>query len=352
MRLQFAPYVLKFNEPGGTSRGVMTEKITCIMRLFDEAEPEKYGVGEAGIFPGLSPEADDRFFYKLMELQANVRIGRKTDLSRFPSLQSGFEQAIRDFTGGCEGVYFESPFVHGESSIEINGLIWMGEFDKMIERIESKLSAGFRCIKIKIGAIDWRKEVEMIEYIRDRYDSTKVEIRVDANGGFDMDCAIPRLKRLADLGVHSIEQPIKAGNPMLMRFLCDVSPLPIALDEELIGKFTREEKEETLDSIHPAYIVLKPSLIGGYSGAQEWIDLAKERNIGWWVTSALESNIGLNALAQWVATLHTDMAQGLGTGGVFSNNFTSPLYLDRDSLRYDPSKSYDRTQLDTLDWRE
>lgn len=330
----------------------MTEKITCIMRLFDEADPERFGVGEAGIFPGLSPEADDRFFYKLMELQANVRLGLKTDLTGFPSLQSGFEQAIRDFTGGCEGVYFESPFVHGESSIEINGLVWMGDYGRMIERIESRLSAGFRCIKLKIGAIDWRKEVDMIEYIRDRYDRNQIEIRVDANGGFDMDCAIPRLKRLADLGVHSIEQPIKAGNPTLMRFLCDVSPLPIALDEELIGKFTREEKAALLDTVRPAYIVLKPSLIGGYCGAEEWIGLAKERNIGWWVTSALESNIGLNALAQWVATLHTDMAQGLGTGGVFSNNFTSPLYLDRDSLKYNPSEGYDRAQLAALDWRE
>lgn len=352
MRLQFAPYVLKFNEPGGTSRGVMTEKITCILRIFDEAEPDRFGIGEAGIFPGLSPEADDRFFYKLMELQANIRLGLQTDLLKFPSLQFGLEQAIRDYTGGCQGVYFESPFVHGESSIEINGLVWMGDYDRMIERIEQKLAAGFRCIKLKIGAIDWRKEVDMIQYIRDRYSRDRIEIRVDANGGFGMDNAIPRLKRLADLDVHSIEQPIKAGNPMLMRFLCDVSPLPIALDEELIGKFTREEKARTLDEIKPAYIVLKPTLTGGYSGAQEWIDLAEERNIGWWVTSSLESNIGLNALAQWVATLHTDIPQGLGTGGVFTNNFTSPLYLDGDKLRYNTAESLDRRQLAALDWRE
>lgn len=352
MRLQFAPYVLKFNEPSGTSRGILTEKITCILRIFDENDPEHYGIGEAAIFPGLSPEADDRFFYKLMELQANIRLGLKTDLERFPSLQFGLEQAIRDFSGGCEGVYFESPFVHGENSIEINGLVWMGDYDRMIERIEQKLNYGFKCIKLKIGAIDWRKEVDMIQYIRDRYDRDHVEIRVDANGGFDMDCAIPRLKRLADLDVHSIEQPIKAGNPMLMRFLCDVSPLPIALDEELIGKFTHEEKAATLDEIKPAYIVIKPSLTGGFSGAREWIDLAEERSIGWWITSSLESNIGLNALAQWVATLHTDIPQGLGTGGVFSNNFEAPIYLDKDRLRYDPQKKTDRKQFDSLDWRE
>lgn len=322
------------------------------MRLFDENDPSQFGIGEAAIFPGLSPDADDRFFYKLMELQANVRLGRATDLSKFPSLQCGFEQSIRDFTGGCQGVYYESPFVHGESSIEINGLVWMGDYDKMIERIEHKLQAGFRCIKLKIGAIDWRKEVDMIEYIRNRYDRNRVEIRVDANGGFSMDNALPRLKRLADLDVHSIEQPIKAGTPPLMRFLCDISPLPIALDEELIGKFTNEQKAATLDEIKPAYIVLKPTLVGGFSGATEWIKLAEQRGIGWWITSSLESNIGLNALAQWVTTLHTSMPQGLGTGGVFSNNFDSPLYLDGDKLKYNPAKSFDREALSKLDWRE
>lgn len=352
MRLQFCPYVLKFKEPGGTSRGVMTEKITCLLRMYDENEPERFAIGEAGIFPGLSPEADDRFFYKLMELQANVRIGKPTDLSRFPSLQSGFEQVIRDYSGGCRGIYYETPFVHGMNDIEINGLVWMGLPEEMLERIDDKLRAGFKCIKLKIGAIDWHSEVDMIEYIRDRYGKDQVEIRVDANGAFEMDQALPRLKRLADLGVHSIEQPIKQGNPMLMRFLCNVSPLPIALDEELIGKYTHEEKKQMLDEIRPAYIVLKPSLIGGFSGAQEWIELAEERNIGWWVTSALESNIGLNALAQWVASLHTNMPQGLGTGGVFTNNFFTPLTLEGDRLHYNPDHAPDYKELASLDWRE
>ena len=352
MRLQFAPYMLKFKQPAGTSRGVLTEKITCFMRIFDENKPDEFGIGEGAIYPGLSPEADDRFFYKLMELQANVRLGLPTDLSHFPSLQSGFEQCIRDFSGGCQGIYYNSPFVAGQKSIEINGLVWMGSFDEMVERIETRLQAGFRCIKLKIGAIDWKKEVDMIQYIRDRYDRDRVEIRVDANGGFTMDNAIPRLKRLADLGVHSIEQPIKAGQPMLMRFLCDVSPLPIALDEELIGKFTREEKIEKLDNIKPAYIVIKPALTGGFSGGEEWIELAKERNIGWWITSALESNIGLNALAQWVATLDTKMPQGLGTGALFTNNAEAPIYLDGDRLKYDPEKHLDRQWLANLDWRE
>lgn len=352
MRLQFAPYILKFKQPAGTSRGVLTEKITCFLRMFDENDPTRYGVGEAAIFPGLSPEADDRFFYKLMELQANVRLGLKTDLSRFPSLQCGFEQVIRDFSGGCHGIYYNSPFLLGEESIEINGLVWMGKFDEMMERLETKIAEGFHCIKLKIGAIDWRSEVEMIQYIRERYGRDRVEIRVDANGGFDMDNAIPRLKRLADLDVHSIEQPIKAGNPALMHFLCEVSPLPIALDEELIGKFTTEQKAKMLDDIRPAYIVIKPSLTGGFSGGEEWIALAKERNIGWWITSSLESNIGLNALAQWVATLKTDIPQGLGTGALYTNNATAPIYLDGDSLKYNPDGRLDYNWTDGLDWRE
>ncbi|MDE7402892.1 MAG: o-succinylbenzoate synthase [Muribaculaceae bacterium] len=352
MRLQFAPYMLRFKQPAGTSRGVLTEKITCLLRLFDENEPEKFGIGEAAVFPGLSPEADDRYFYKLMELQANIRLGLKTNLEQFPSLQCGLEQAILDFSRGCNGIWYESPFVHGEYDITINGLIWMGDFDEMSERLEKKLNEGFHCIKLKIGAIDWRKEVELVQYIRDRYSPEKVEIRVDANGGFTMDNAIPRMQRLADLGVHSIEQPIRQGQPGFMKFLCEVSPLPVALDEELLGKFTTEQKIEMLDSINPAYIVLKPSLIGGFSKATEWIQLAEERGIGWWITSSLESNIGLNALAQWVATLKTTMPQGLGTGALYLNNFQTPLYLDGEHLKFNPLTTLDRRQLVELDWRE
>lgn len=352
MRLDFCPYNLNFKKPAGTSRGVLTEKITCFLRLYDERDESQFGIGEAAVFPGLSPEADERYFYKLMELQANIAIGKTTDLTRFPSLQMGLEQAIRDYSGGCRGVYFDSPFILGERDIVINGLIWMGDYDAMIEQVEKKLAAGFRCIKLKIGAIDWKSEVEMIHYIRDRYDSSKVEIRVDANGAFTMDNALPRLKRLADLDVHSIEQPIKAGNASLMRFLCEVSPLPIALDEELIGKFTREEKERMLDEIHPAYIVIKPSLTGGFSGAQEWIELAEKRNIGWWITSALESNVGLNALAQWVATLKNQMPQGLGTGALFTNNIASPIYTDGEKLMYDTHATLDYEAIRKLDWRK
>lgn len=350
MRLEFAPYLLHFKEPGGTSRGVMTEKPTFLIKVYDEAAPSHFGIGEAAVFPGLSPEADGNYVWKLTELMANVAIGKTTDLSRHSSIQFGFEQALLDFSCGCRGIYYPSAFTQGESLIEINGLVWMGDFDRMIERIEEKLKAGFRCIKLKIGAIDWHKELEMIEFIRHRFSEESLMIRVDANGGFTMDDALPRLKRLADLGVHSIEQPIKAGNPELMSFLCQVSPLPIALDEELIGKYTTADRVAMLDAIKPAYIILKPALCGGFSGGEEWISLAEERGIGWWVTSALESNVGLNAIAQWTAYIGAKGPQGLGTGGVFTDNFETSVYLEGDKLGLNASKPFDYNQFADLKW--
>ncbi len=352
MRLQFAPYTLEFKNPAGTSRGVLTSKLTAFLRVFDENNPGMYGIGEAAIFPGLSPEADERYFYKMAELVTNVKLGIPTDLSHFPSIQAGFEQAILDFSSGCQGIYFESPFIHGEESIEINGLIWMGNYEEMLMRLESKLKEGFKCIKIKIGAIDWESERNLIAIIRKHYSDSEVEIRVDANGGFTPENIMPVLDELAALKVHSIEQPIRQGNEEKLHLICKKSPIPIALDEELIGKFSFEDKERMLDVVKPSYIVLKPSLIGGFSGAQEWISLAKKREIGWWVTSALESNIGLNAIAQWVATLDTSMAQGLGTGGLFLNNFQSPIQLKGDRLSYNPDFSLERNMINSLDWRD
>lgn len=352
MRLAYCPYYLNFKSPAGTSRGVLTRKLTCLIKVWDEADSSKFGIGEAAVFEGLSLETGRQYELKLVELLANVALGVPTDLSHFPSIQYGFEQALYDFSNGCHGIYFPSEFTQGKSVIEINGLIWMGDFDKMIEQIDDKINKGFRCIKLKIGAIRWDKEVEMIEHIRRNYSDDILTIRVDANGGFLMDNALPRLKRLADLGVHSIEQPIPAGNEQLMRFLCEVSPLPIALDEELIGKYTTESRKAMLESINPAYIILKPALCGGFAGASEWIELASERNIGWWVTSALESNVGLNALAQFTSTLNNPLAQGLGTGGLFTNNFTSPVFLDGDKLRFDTGNSFDYSQFEKLEWRQ
>ena len=352
MRLAYAPYILKFRNPAGTSRGVLTEKPTFFIKVFDESDPSRFGIGECSVFPGLSPEADGNYGYKLVELLANMALGKNTDLSRHSSILFGLEQALRDLAGGGRHIYFPSDFTEGKKAIQINGLVWMGDFDEMMQRIDEKVSLGFHCIKLKIGAIDWKKEVEMIEYLRSKYSEKDLEVRVDANGAFSMDNVMPRLKRLADLGVHSIEQPVPAQYPAeLMSFICSVSPLPIALDESLIGVYGADRKRELLDEVHPSYIILKPSLCGGFSGAEEWISLAEERNIGWWVTSALESNVGLNALAQWTAGLDTSMPQGLGTGGLYTNNFECPLRLYADKLHYDDSFVIDNVIYDSLDWR-
>ena len=233
MRIEFAPYLLNFKEPGGTSRGVLTEKPTFLIKIYDEKNPEKYGIGEAAVFPGLSPEADGTYVLKLTELLANVALGRETDLTQHSSIQFGLEQAILDFTNGCEGVYFPGDFTEGRSEIEINGLVWMGDFDLMMERLCRKIDEGFSCIKLKIGAIDWDKELRLIRFIRGKYSECQLMVRVDANGAFRPDEAMTKLKALADLGIDSIEQPIKAGLPEFMAKICQESPIPVALDEEL-----------------------------------------------------------------------------------------------------------------------
>lgn len=353
MRLAFVPYRLNFKEPGGTSRGVLTTKLTYLLKLWDESNPSLYGIGEASVFEGLSKEAGPNYEYKLIETLANVTLGRATDLTDYPSIKFGLEQAILDFSSGGRGIYFDSEFLRGNSEIEINGLVWMGDINTMMERLERKIEEGFRCIKLKIGAISFMDELSMLKAIRQRFTSEQLEIRVDANGGFTMDNVIAALHALKEYSVHSIEQPIAAGCPELMHFLCEISPVPIALDEELIGRNSIEQKRELLTMVKPAYLILKPSLCGGFSGAKEWIELAEEHHIGWWVTSALESNVGLNALAQWVGSLGVSMPQGLGTGSLFTNNFSCPLTLSADKLRFNPKQlPVDREQFNLLSWRE
>lgn len=350
MRLEFAPYLLNFKNPAGTSRGILNEKPTFLIKVYEESDPSNFGIGEAAVFPGLSPEADGNYVWKLTELLANVAIGRQTDLSRHSSIQFGFEQALLDFSNGCKGIYFPSEFTEGQKTIEINGLIWMGDFEKMLERIRNKIKDGFRCIKLKIGAIDWDKELEMIRFIRKKYNDNDLMIRVDANGGFSYEGCLQKLYSLADLGVHSIEQPIKENHSAQMAVLCRETPIPIALDEELIGKDSIEEKIETLAKIKPQYIILKPALCGGFSGASQWIEEASKRGIGWWITSALESNVGLNAIAQYTISVNAEGPQGLGTGGLFTNNFETPIYLDQDQLGFNPYKPLDFSQFSDLKW--
>ena len=251
--------------------------------------------------------------------------------------------ALLDLEKKGSKILFDSSFSLSEQPIPINGLIWMGNFENMMQQVDEKIEAGYRCIKLKIGAIDFDKELHILQSIRER--SSEIEIRVDANGAFSPEEAMDKLEKLAKFNLHSIEQPIKQSQFIEMKELCQHSPIPIALDEELVGKFTKEEKANTLDSIHPPYIILKPSLIGGIKGSKEWIELAEERNIKWWITSALESNIGLNAIAQFVATTNSNMFQGLGTGKLYTNNIDSPLQVLGDEISYSQKLNWNLSEL-------
>jgi len=337
MKASYQKYILNFKRPSGTSRGVLTEKETWFLILEDNG---KTGIGECGILRTLS--IDDRPDYeeKLQWVCQNIHLGKDQlweQLTAFPSIQFGVEMAFLSLASETPFELFPSEFTRGKKGMEINGLIWMGEASFMKEQIEAKLADGFRCIKLKIGAIDFEKELQLLHFIRQNFDAQTVEIRVDANGAFKLDEALYKLDQLAKYHLHSIEQPIRQGNIEKMAALCRVTPLPIALDEELIGVFGLENKETLLQQIQPQYIILKPSLVGGFKGTQEWIALAEKYNIGWWITSALESNVGLNAIAQFTYTLQNPMPQGLGTGGLYTNNFDCPLYIDKEKILYNPN---------------
>ena len=262
-------------------------------------------------------------------------------LIEFPSIQFGVEMAFQSLDSETPFLLFPSGFTEGQQSIPINGLIWMGEQDFMKEQIEEKLAAGFQCVKLKIGAIDFEKELQLLRYIRANFSPEQVEIRVDANGAFNKNEALYKLIQLSEFKLHSIEQPIQKNNTDRMSELCKIAPFPIALDEELIGVFSLAEKEALLQKIKPQYIILKPSFVGGFRGTQEWITLAEKHQIGWWITSALESNIGLNAIAQWTYLQHSLMPQGLGTGALYTNNFDCPLAVTQGQLWYNNDLDWD-----------
>ncbi|KPH10956.1 o-succinylbenzoate synthase [Chryseobacterium sp. ERMR1:04] len=330
MKAKYSRYLLEFKRPSGTSRGVLYEKETFILEI---SENDKKGIGECAIFRGLS--FDDRPDYeeKLQWLCDHIEKDSeflKEELKEFPSIWFGYEQAILNLKHG-DNLYFPSEFTEGKASIVINGLIWMGDIHYMEEQIQDKLNNGFHCIKLKIG-VDWKSEYEVLQKLRQKFSKEKLELRVDANGGFSKEEAKVVLQQLADLDIHSIEQPIKAGNWDDMAELCAETPTPIALDEELIGIINYDEKKKLLEAIKPQYIILKPALVGGFSGSDEWISLAEQQNMAWWITSALESNIGLNAIAQYTFTKKNPMPQGLGTGALFVNNFESDLELRNELL--------------------
>ena len=340
MKATYHKYVLDFKQPSGTSRGVMTHKETWFIIIEND---QKKGIGECGILRGLS--CDDRPDYeeKLAWACDNIHIGINQlweALIEFPSIQFGVEMAFQSLASENPFLLFPSAFTKGLKSIPINGLIWMGNEAFMKQQIETKLAEGFHCLKLKIGAIDFDEELKLLDFIRLNFTPEQVEIRVDANGAFDKTEALYKLNQLSGFKLHSIEQPIQKNNTDSMSELCKTSPIPIALDEELIGVFSFEEKKQLLVKIKPQYIILKPSFVGGFRGTNEWILLAEKYQIKWWITSALESNIGLNAIAQWTFLKQNTMPQGLGTGALYNNNFECQLDVSEGQLWFNRDKDF------------
>ena len=336
IKATYKKYNLNFKTPSGTSRGILKIKETWFFILKDNG---RVGIGETGLFRGLSIDDVDHYENKLKWVCNHIDLGLellRKQLYEFPSIQFGLEQAFLSLKSESSFELFPSSFTRGKKSIPINGLIWMGNKSFMKNQIQEKLKSGFSCLKMKIGALNFDAEMELLKEIRKEFSSNEIELRVDANGAFNPKNALEKLHRLSALEIHSIEQPIQQGQVQEMAELCSKTPLPIALDEELIGVFSSEQKKKLIATIAPQYIILKPSLIGGFAGSEEWINLAQQYNCGWWITSALESNVGLNAIAQFTYTLQSNLPQGLGTGGLFTNNLTSPLEVKNGTLQYDP----------------
>ncbi len=334
MKATYHKHILEFKRPSGTSRGVLKTKETWFLIIEDE---EKKGIGECGILRSLSIDDVPEYEETLQWVCANISLGKEAlydQLKSFPSIQFGVEQAFLSLMSENPYILFPSAFTQGRAPIPINGLVWMGEKQYMKTQISDLLERGFDCIKLKIGAIDFQDELDLLCYMRSQFSPELVEIRVDANGAFLPAEALEKLKRLSEYDLHSIEQPIKQGQYEVMSELCRLTPLDIALDEELIGVFDLDLKKQLLTQIQPQYIILKPSLIGGFKGSQEWVDLAESNKIGWWITSALESNIGLNAISQFTYTLTNPFPQGLGTGSLYTNNFQSPLFVEKGMIGY------------------
>ncbi len=338
--------ILQFNKAAGTSRGILNDKLSYIIKLNNG---KITGYGEASLIKGLSYDANSNFETAINKVIAQINQQKNLDdthLTEYPAIRFALEMAYLDMQQNQTCLLFPSDFIDNNAPIPINGLIWMDTYEHMQQQILEKIEQGFQCIKLKIGAINFEDEIALLKKIRQQYTADDMMIRVDANGAFQPgDEALTKLDILSKLNIHSIEQPIKPKQINEMASLCAATPLPIALDEELIGIFNTTLKEKLLDDIKPQYIILKPSLLGGFKATEEWIKIADKRNIGWWVTSALESNIGLNGIAQWTATLNTNTFQGLGTGTLFNNNIDSPLYIENGNLYFSKEKEWDFANL-------
>jgi o-succinylbenzoate synthase len=338
-----------------TSRGPMKDRISWFFKIWDEASPDIIGIGECAPLAGLSSELNEEFDLQLEKIVTAINDSKFSiehvhencaslkqlnpllqqivpSLTEKPSIQFALETAFLDLHEGGKRHLFSNSFVTGQP-IPINGLIWMGGMDFMLQQVEIKIRDGFKCVKLKVGGLDFEKECDILQYIRRKYFRDNIIVRLDANGALKPEEAMYKLKELSKYSIHSIEQPLKKGSDKLAD-LCRESPIPVALDEELIGVTVRLEKEKLLDRLKPQFIILKPSMHGGLLGCEEWIELAKERNLGWWITSALESNIGLNAIAQFTANYNVEIPQGLGTGQIYENNFESPLTIVKENLVY------------------
>lgn len=337
----YSPYELIFKRPGGTSRGVLHTKETWFLAL---REGERFGIGECGLLRGLSVDDHPGFGQQLSWTADHIHLSLDELLianREFPSIQFGLETAFRSLYQEDPMILYPSPWTRGDEGIPINGLVWMGEPNFMQRQIEDLLSRGFSCIKLKIGAIDFETECHLLEEIRKRFSPDEVTLRVDANGAFSASEAMDKLKVLSTFDLHSIEQPIGVDQWQELARLCAASPVPIALDEELIGRFDPGAREELVEAIGPQYLVLKPSLLGGMHVCDHWIELAESRQIGWWITSALESNVGLNAIAQYTYGKNISMPQGLGTGSLFTNNLPSPLEVEGEMLYYQKGRLWE-----------
>ncbi len=348
LKAHIKKYTFNFKQPGGTSRGVLTSKNSWFIVVYEIGNPEIKGIGECSILQGLSIDDRPDFEEKLKQVQKDINNWQywlEEALFEFPSIRFGLEMAIRDLYVEGSKLLFPSAFTQGKGSIPINGLVWMGDYLTMRKRIIEKIESGYNCIKVKIGAINFEDELRLLHLIRNDFSDKDIELRLDANGAFSPDEAPEKLKRLSEFFIHSIEQPIKQHQWEKMAHICSNSPIPIALDEELIGIYDRQEIKQMLEIINPQYIILKPSLLGGWKQSNIFIEEAENYNIGWWVTSALESNIGLNAIAQWVFTLNSNMPQGLGTGQLFHNNIASPLSIKNANLHYNTSVDWDLLSL-------
>jgi len=336
----------------------MTDRDSWFLIVKSTRKGKNQGIGECAPLKGLSIDPIPKFTKKLLEVAEKLEhlsmpkdrehieeMAEKLAPPEFPSIRFGIETALLDLLNGGKRILFHNDFVQGIEKIPINGLIWMGDRQSMLDQISKLIAKGFSCLKMKIGTLDFETECELLHTIREQFPRNELEVRVDANGAFSLPEAHVKLEILSVFDLHSIEQPLAPGQIAEMRQLCEKSPVPIALDEELIGTNQTVDKESLLGTLKPAYIVLKPTLLGGMRSTQEWVEVANKLDIGWWITSALESNVGLNAISQFTYYLNPKNYQGLGTGQLYRNNFPSPLLVDNGFLTYDIKGEWELSEL-------